>query len=135
MSLESRKTVLIVDDNADVREICTLALGHAGYRVLEASDGQQGVWLARDQHPELVVMDGKMPVLGGWDAVRILKEAPATARIPVVAFTASAVTSSQFRILSELTDGYILKPCYPSDFVRAVQRFIGPPGLAAAPLH
>jgi CheY-like chemotaxis protein len=128
MSLHSRKTVLIVDDNADVREICTLALGHAGYRVLEASDGQQGVWMARDQRPELVVMDGKMPVLGGWDAVRILKADPLTARIPVVAFTASAATSTQYRALSELTDGYIMKPCYPSDFVRAVHGFIGPPG-------
>ena len=122
----TRKTVLIVDDNPDVREICSLALDYAGYQVLRARDGQEGVTVARESLPDLVVMDGKMPVLGGWDAARILKESPRTARIPVLAFTASVVTSAQMKMLHEVTDGYIPKPCFPSDFLKAIEQWIGP---------
>ena len=122
----ARKTVLIVDDNPDVREICSLALDYAGYQVLRAADGREGVEVARDSLPDIVVMDGKMPVLGGWDAARMLKSDPRTAPIPVLAFTASAVTPAQMKMLREVTDGYIPKPCFPSDFLKAVQQWIGP---------
>ena len=122
----ARKTVLIVDDNPDVREICSLALDYAGYQVLRACDGEEGVAMARQSLPDMVVMDGKMPVLGGWDAARILKDDPRTAGIPIVAFTASAVTSAQMKMLRDVTDGYISKPCFPSDFLRAIQKWIGP---------
>lgn len=122
----ARKTVLIVDDNPDVREICSLALDYAGYLVLRASDGQEGVTVARQSLPDMVVMDGKMPVLGGWDAARILKGDPRTAGIPIVAFTASAVTSAQMKMLRDVTDGYISKPCFPSDFLKAIHQWIGP---------
>lgn len=126
-SYAARKTVLIVDDNPDVREICSLALDYAGYHVLRACDGEEGVAMAREALPDMVVMDGKMPRLGGWDAARVLKMDPRTAPIPVLAFTASAVTPAQMRLLREVTDGYIPKPCYPSDFLAAVRRCIGPP--------
>jgi CheY-like chemotaxis protein len=121
-----RKTVLIVDDNPDVREICSVALGYAGYHVLKACDALEGVTMAREALPDMVVMDGKHPLMGGWDAARILKDDPRTAPIPVLAFTASAVTPGQMRLLQEVTDGYIAKPCYPSDFLKAVQHWIGP---------
>ena len=125
-SHRARKTVLIVDDNPDVREICSVALDYAGYHVLNARDGLEGVMIAREVLPDMVVMDGKLPVMGGWDAARILKEDPRTAPIPVLAFTASAVTPAQMRLLQDVTDGYIPKPCYPSEFLDAVQRWIGP---------
>jgi CheY-like chemotaxis protein len=125
-SYRARKTVLIVDDNPDVREICSIALDYAGYHVLNARDGLEGVTMAREALPDMVVMDGKLPVMGGWDAARLLKADPRTAPIPVVAFTASAVTPSQLRMLQEVTDGYIPKPCYPSEFLDAVRRWIGP---------
>jgi len=130
----ARKTVLIVDDNTDVREICSLALDHAGYHVLHASDGARGVAIARDALPDLVVIDGRMPVLDGWDAARALKHDPRTASIPVVAFTASAVTDAQMRMLRELTDDYIPKPCTPQEFVRAVRRWIGPAAAMPEPV-
>jgi CheY-like chemotaxis protein len=125
-SSRGRKTVLIVDDNPDVREICSIALDYAGYQVLNARDGLEGVTMAREALPDMVVMDGKLPVMGGWDAARLLKADPRTAPIPVLAFTASAVTPAQMRMLQEVTDGYIPKPCYPSEFLAAVQRWIGP---------
>jgi two-component system cell cycle response regulator DivK len=131
----THKTVLIVDDNADVREICSLALDHAGYQVLQASDGREGVAIAREALPDLVVIDGRMPVLGGWDAARILKEDSRTRGIPVVAFTASAVTEAQKRMLREVADGYIPKPCSPQEFVAAVARSLAAPPLAGLAAH
>jgi CheY-like chemotaxis protein len=129
-----RKTVLIVDDNPDVREICSLTLDHAGYHVLRACNGAEGVAMAREAMPDMVVMDGRMPLLGGWDAARMLKSDPRTAPIPVVAFTASAVTPTQMNLLRQVTDGYIQKPCYPSEFLKAVEQWIGPAAHQSAPL-
>ena len=134
-SYAAPRMVLIVDDNADVRKICSLALDYAGYHVLRACDGEEGVAIAREALPDMVVMDGKMPLLGGWDAARMLKMDPRTAPIPVLAFTASAVTPAQQTLLRQVTDGYIPKPCYPSDFLKAIREWIGPAAVEqSAPL-
>lgn len=122
----ARKTVLIVDDNSDVREICSLALGFAGYQVLRASHSDEGVTMARDALPDIVVMDEHIVHTGGWEAARTLKADPRTAPIPVLAFTASAITPAHLKMLREVTDGYISKPCFPSEFLKVVDRWIGP---------
>ncbi len=82
------KTVLLVEDNEDNRIVYATVLEHFGYRVLEATDGAEGVRLAREQRPDVVLMDISIPVIDGWQATSMLKEDPRTNAIPVIALTA-----------------------------------------------
>jgi two-component system, cell cycle response regulator DivK len=80
--------ILLVEDYRDNREVVELILRAAGYTVTSASTGLHGVQLATRDQPDLIVMDLALPVLNGWEATRSLKANPATAHIPVIAFTA-----------------------------------------------
>ncbi len=82
------KRVLIVEDNFDNRAIYSVLLQHAGYDVLQAPDGEEGVRLASRDHPDVILMDLSMPVLDGWQALKRLKSDPDTASIPVFALSA-----------------------------------------------
>lgn len=120
------KTVLLVDDNEDVQQILPEALAAAGYQVLQARNGVEGLQLARDRHPDLIIMDAAMPVLGGWDATRLLKLDRTTAQIPILAFTASTVDSVQRQALFGVSDGVLPKPSTPREVLAEVARWIGP---------
>src|SRR5207253_2395411 len=93
----SPKTVLLVEDNEDNRIIYATALRFAGYEVLEAITGTEGVQSARTLHPDLVLMDISVPELDGWEATAILKADPATKHIPIVAVTAHALPGDEER--------------------------------------
>ncbi|HEX2092133.1 MAG TPA: response regulator [Longimicrobiaceae bacterium] len=118
------KTVLVVDDDPDARNICTLFLQHHGYRVLEATDGEQGVRTAREEYPDLILMDVTLPVLDGWTATERLKADRETALIPVIILTGHAMDHDRARAL-ELGEGYLPKPCSPRRILEEVQRLIG----------
>jgi two-component system cell cycle response regulator DivK len=120
------KTVLIVDDDPDSRNICTLFLQHHGYRVLEAMDGAEGVHCAREERPDLVLMDVTLPVLDGWSATQRLREIPETAAIPVVILTGHALDRDREQARAAGA-GYLPKPCPPRRILEEVQRLIGPP--------
>jgi two-component system, cell cycle response regulator DivK len=81
-------SILIVEDNADNRELTALILAEAGHRVATAKDGVGGLYLAARDQPDVIVMDLALPKLDGWAATRLLKAYPATEHIPVIAFTA-----------------------------------------------
>ncbi len=121
------KTVLVVDDDPDSRNICTLFLQHHGYRVLEAGDGAEGVRRAQEDRPDMVLMDVTLPVLDGWAATRRLKEQPETSTIPVVILTGHALEEDRERARSAGGDGYLPKPCPPRRILEEVQRLIGAP--------
>ena len=121
------KTVLIVDDDPDSRNICTLFLEHHGFRVLVAADGAEGVRRAREEAPDLVLMDVTLPVLDGWAATRRIKETPETATIPVVILTGHALERDREQARAAGGDGYLPKPCPPRRILEEVQRLIGRP--------
>ncbi|CAN5280197.1 response regulator [soil metagenome] len=122
------KVVLIVDDSEDNRFLYQTILTYAGYGVLEARQGAEGVELAREYHPNLVLMDIHMPVLDGWGATRQIKGAPDTADIPVLAVTAdSAIGQAQERVRETGFCGCLHKPCTPSVLLEEVRNRIGPP--------
>ena len=123
----STRTVLLVEDNEDNRTIYSTALSHAGYRVIEASTGQEGVDRARSESPDLILMDMSMPVLDGWAATRILKGEAATRHIPVVALTAHAMSSDRQIALDAGCDGYLAKPVPPRAVLAEVVRWLGTP--------
>jgi two-component system cell cycle response regulator DivK len=107
----ARSTVLIVDDDPDQHTVCGVFLEHAGYAVLHAFDGQEGVEIARDRQPDLVLMDIRMRRMDGVAARRALADDPATMGIPVVAISADVLTWPERRVLAEGFAGHLSKPC------------------------
>lgn len=121
------KTVLIVEDNEDNRIVYATILEHHGYRVLQAENGEEGVRLARQHMPDIVLMDISVPVLDGWHATAMLKSDRRTAAIPVIALTAHALAEDRATALRVGCDGYLSKPCGPRTVLAEVERFIGGP--------
>ena len=120
------KSVLIVDDSEDNRFVYETILTHAGYAVFEARHGAEGVELAREYHPDLVLMDIHMPVLDGWGATRQIKEAPETADIPILAVTADLeIQKAHERVRQTGFCGSLQKPCTPTVLLEEVRTRIG----------
>jgi two-component system cell cycle response regulator DivK len=119
------RTVLLVEDNEDNRIVYTTILKYYGYRVLEAQNGFDGVSLAREAHPDLILMDVGLPGLDGWEATRRLKADEQTKRIPVVALTAHALSEHRAQAIAAGCDGYLAKPVEPREVVAEVRRHIG----------
>ena len=118
-------TVLLVEDNEDNRTIYTDVLEHAGYRVVSAPDGEQGVHLACELHPDLILMDLSMPVIDGYLATRLLRADPCTRTIPIVAVTAHAMEGDREQVLANGFDGYVPKPATPREVLGEVKRRLG----------
>lgn len=105
-----KKKILIADDQAHSRELLRIVLQSEGYDVVEASDGAEAVIKARQQPPDLILLDLQMPVLNGFEVVRILRSNLPFVRIPVVALTASAMHGDREKALQAGFTGYIAKP-------------------------
>lgn len=120
------QVVLLVEDNVDNRMIYRTILEFAGYSVLEALDGQTALDRAREDQPDLILMDISIPLLDGWETTRILKQDPATADIPIIALTAHALAADRQRAEEVGCDGYLAKPVVPSHVVEEVERFLRP---------
>ncbi len=121
------KTVLIVEDNEDNRLIYSQYLTHGGFRVLEATNGAEGIEVCRRERPDLVLMDISMPVMDGLTATRMLKADAELRTIPVIALTAHAMASDEVMAREAGCDGYISKPVMPKDVKMEVVRWIGAP--------
>jgi CheY-like chemotaxis protein len=113
--------ILVVEDNDKNRKLVRDVLGATGYRLAEAETGEEGVRLAREQRPALVLMDIQLPGIDGIEALRQLRADPATAAIPVLAVTASAMTQDRQKILAAGFDGYQSKPISVRPFLALVR--------------
>lgn len=102
--------ILYVEDNEDNIYMLTRRLTKKGHEVTVARDGAEGIAVARDLRPDLIIMDMSLPVLDGWEATRRLKADPATAAIPVIAFTAHAMTGEREKALAAGCDEFETKP-------------------------
>lgn len=122
---DASKTVLLVEDNEDNRTVYRTILEHFGYGVAEARNGEDGIRIARESLPDLILMDISIPVIDGWEATRILKSSPDTAHIPIIALTAHALATDRAKAEEVGCDGYLAKPCEPRRVVAEVERFIG----------
>jgi CheY-like chemotaxis protein len=119
------QTVLLVEDNEDNRIIYATAIRFAGYEVLEAISGTEGVRLARERQPGLILMDISIPELDGWEATTLLKADPATRHIPIVALTAHALPGDEERSVQVGCDGYLAKPLAPARLLSEIDRRFG----------
>ena len=116
--------ILIVEDNEKNRKLERDLLQYHGYRVLEAITGEEGLRLAQETPPALILMDIQLPGISGIEALTRLRAEPATRAIPVMAVTASAMTHDRQKILDAGFDGYQSKPISVKEFVAAVRRML-----------
>jgi CheY-like chemotaxis protein len=102
--------ILYVEDNDDNVYVVKSRLGRAGFTVLVAVNGEEGVAMAAAERPDLILMDLSLPVLDGWEATRRLKSAPETKSIPVIALSAHAMAGDREKALAAGCDEYDTKP-------------------------
>ena len=102
--------ILLVEDNEMNRDMLSRRLVRKGYEIALAEDGAQGVAMATEKTPDLILMDMSLPVLDGWEATKLLKADPVTAPIPVIALTAHAMSEDRDRALAAGCDDYDTKP-------------------------
>jgi two-component system cell cycle response regulator DivK len=114
--------ILIVEDNDKNRKLERDVLQFHGYQIIEAVTAEDGLRLAGETPPALVLMDIQLPGMSGIEALAVLRADPALRTIPVIAVTASAMTHDRQKILDAGFDGYQSKPISVKDFVGAVRR-------------
>jgi CheY-like chemotaxis protein len=115
------KTILVVDDNPDARFVYQAALEYAGYNVIEALDGEEGLTRTRAARPDLIVMDVAMPILDGLSAAEVLRADPVTAAIPILGVTGEDFSmEDRQRALAAFTRLY-RKPIAPKDLVHEIE--------------
>ena len=118
----SGKSVLYVEDNELNRKIVRDLLRRTRYRLLEAPDGEAGVAMAREQHPDLILMDVQLPKMSGIDAIRTLRNEPATAGTPIIAVTSFALSGSEQKAIEAGATAYMAKPYSPFDLLRMMRK-------------
>jgi len=116
--------ILIVEDNEKNRRLMRDVLAFKGYRLVEAETGEDGVRLAREQHPDLVLMDIQLPGIDGIQALRQIRADAATQAIPIMAVTASAMTHDRQKIMAAGFDAYQTKPLNVKGFMDAVRELL-----------
>ena len=116
--------ILIIEDNEKNMKLARDVLQSKGYSTLEAVTGEEGVRLAKEKKPDLVLMDIQLPGINGIEALRQLRAEPAIARTPVVAFTASVTPTDRTQITQAGFDGFLSKPINLKEFLETVKRVL-----------
>ena len=126
--------ILIVEDNPANMKLTSLLVRNASHAVLSAVDAETGLTLAREHHPDLILMDIQLPGMDGLEATAVLKGDPATSGIPVIALTAMAMKDDQEKSRLAGCDAYIAKPLRYQELYAAIDELLGVvSGFAAGP--
>ena len=120
----ANELILIVEDNPRNLKLLRDTLQVTGYQTIEAETGEEGVRLARERQPALILMDIQLPGIDGITALKQLRLDPKTKPIPVIAITASAMTHNRQTMLAEGFDGYQTKPISLKDFLGEVEKVL-----------
>ena len=120
----ANELILIIEDNEKNRKLCRDVLQVKGYKTIESETAEEGLKLAVEQSPQLILMDIQLPGMDGITAMKQLKAEPKTKSIPVIAITASAMTHNRTTMLAEGFDGYQTKPITLKDFLGEIERVL-----------
>jgi len=120
----SRATILIIEDEDDIRTFASRVLELEGYRMLQASDGDEGLRLARGNQVALVLLDLRLPGHDGWAVLSQMKGDPKLSSIPVVVFTASAAAQQRSQALAGGAADYLVKPLSATSLRESIARIL-----------
>lgn len=118
------KTILIVESDEKNLKFLKRIIDFLGYRSLTATDGNEGIRLAKENIPDLILMDIRLPGMDGSEALRVLRKDTTTKNIPIIAVTYYAMKGDREMFLSEGFDGYISKPISLQEFAEIVKKFV-----------
>jgi two-component system cell cycle response regulator DivK len=121
------KTILVVEDQEDNRQILRDLLASAGFRMIEAHDGQQALTVARSERPDLILMDIQLPIVDGYEATRNIKRDPELRHIPVIAVTSYALSGDEKKALEAGCNAYVAKPFSTRYLLAKIGQFLEPP--------
>jgi len=116
--------ILVIEDNEQNMYLVTFILEKRGYQVVQAWDGREGIGLARQGKPALILLDIQLPEMDGYAVARELKSNPAFDDVPIVAVTSYAMVGDRERILAAGCQGYIEKPINPDTFMAQVEQHL-----------
>ena len=119
------KRILIVEDEPKNLKLFRDLLQKFGFETIEATDGEQGVELAKTTEPDLILMDIMMPKMDGLEATRIIKAQPNCRQIPIIALTSYAMKGDRERAIEAGCDGYITKPVDIRELMKSIEQTIG----------
>jgi two-component system cell cycle response regulator DivK len=120
----SARTILHVEDNELNRKIIRDLLKRTAYRLIEAVDGEAAVAVAREQRPDLILMDVQLPKISGFEATRRLRAEPATAGIPIIAITSFALSGDEQKAKEAGASAYLAKPYSPFTLLEMVRTLL-----------
>ena len=118
------KRILIIEDEEDNRAIMRDLLITAGYNLIEAVDGEEGVKLAQRERPDLILMDIQLPILDGYEATRRIRASAELKSIPIIAVTSYALRGDDAKARAAGCDSYVAKPFSPRELLAKVREFL-----------
>lgn len=118
------KKILVIEDTSDNLEIMQIVLEAEGYAVTIATEGVQGVALAKSERPDAILMDIRLPDIDGYEATRRIKADPVTSSIPVIAVTSYAMSGDRKKCLDAGCDDYLTKPYLPPDLLTMLKKYL-----------
>ena len=116
--------ILVVEDQEDNRRILRDLLTNAGFELIEATTGEEGVRLAVRNHPDLILMDVQMPVLDGHEATKRIKARPELRSIPIIVVTSYALSGDEAKAKAAGADGYVAKPFSPRALLATIRQLL-----------
>ncbi len=117
-------TILTVDDSPSVRQVIKIVLGGAGYSVIEAGDGVEGLAKAKSQPVSLVITDLNMPMMNGLDLIRALRKVPAIVGVPIVFLTTESNEAAKQEAKAAGATGWITKPFKPEQILAVATKLV-----------
>jgi CheY-like chemotaxis protein len=122
--------ILYVEDNEDNADILRRRLGRLGFEIVIATDGAEGVAMAGETKPDLILMDLSLPVMDGWEATGRIKAAPDTRHIPVIALTSHAMTGEREKALAAGCDDFDTKPVDLANLLKKIRALLPQEGAS-----
>ena len=117
--------ILVIDDEPNIQKLAKVNLAASGYQVLVAGNGEEGLRLAQVEHPNLILLDLRLPGMSGWDVLMSLKTNRKLQKIPVIIMTATVPQSEEYKFSSMRTAGYLVKPFTVDELLRQVKQALG----------
>jgi two-component system cell cycle response regulator DivK len=118
------KRILVIEDHEDNRQILRDLLSSAGFEMIEAENGEQGVAAAASHRPDLILMDIQLPIMDGYEATRRIKADPNLSATPIIVITSYALSGDEAKASAAGCDAYVTKPYSPRQLLAKIRTFL-----------